>query len=117
MNLVVSNLMGEVLEFKNIPLQSLKNPVAFPTIDTDHSGVTGLCIKSIDSLEILVSYFDGSLIFFDLNEEDAWNLKLSQPLNSNHFGVFYETTFDAEILVLVSDDTIQIYELNSYHIN
>ncbi|KAL4492061.1 hypothetical protein ABPG72_008482 [Tetrahymena utriculariae] len=117
LNLVVTNLMGDIIEFKNVPLQGLDNPIAFPSFDNYNSGVTGLCIKSQDTLEILVSYFDGSVIFFDLNNEDQWNLKLSQPLNSNHFGVYYENTTESDIVFLISDDTIQIYELNSYHIN
>ncbi|EAS03182.2 hypothetical protein TTHERM_00535180 (macronuclear) [Tetrahymena thermophila SB210] len=117
LNLIVTNLMGDIIEFKNVPLQGLDNPIAFPSFDNYNSGVTGLCIKSQDTLEILVSYFDGSVIFFDLNNEDQWNLKLSQPLNSNHFGVYYENTTESDIVFLISDDTIQIYELNSYHIN
>lgn len=70
LNLIVTNLMGDIIEFKNVPLQGLDNPVSFPSIDNFNSGVTGLCIKSQDTLEMLVSYFDGSVIFFDLNNED-----------------------------------------------
>lgn len=46
LNLIVTNLMGDIIEFKNVPLQGLDNPIAFPSIDNYNSGVTGLCIKS-----------------------------------------------------------------------
>ena len=49
--------------------------------------------------------------------DNNWKLKLHAPLNSNHYGIYFINTTERDLIVLISDNHIEIYELSSFQIN